>query len=256
MRNPGWLALAALLPLAGPAASADEPTELRALVEKGLAALGGADKVAKYPASTWKGRGVYYAGGAPTPFTMEGARQGPGQLRLRVEAAGKDFRFKRVLVVNGDKGWLELNDAASELSKEQLAEERERMHAAWVGTLVPVLADKEMALSAAPPSKLDGADLAGVKVSVKGRRDVLLHFDRKTGLLARAETTIIDVFGAGKKVKQEVLFDDYQPTAVGTKHAMRVRVLWDGKRTAETKLSEAHPREKLPDTEFGRPSPP
>ena len=110
-----------------------------------------------------------------------------------------------------------------------------------------------LTLSAAPPAKVAGKDVVGVKVESKGRRDVLLYFDRKTGLLAMRKSEIIDVLAGNKMVREEVFYDAYQPTPAGTKHATRVKVLWDGRLVSETELREIVPQEKLPDGKIAPP---
>src|SRR5262245_40870844 len=125
--------------LAGPPPAGD-PAEARARVDKAVAALGGADKLAKAPAATWKAKGTYYGAAVKggLPFEVVGARQGAERLAVAVEATSPGASFTRALVVDGDKGWLKLNDAVRPLSKAELAEERERMYAGWVATLAPL----------------------------------------------------------------------------------------------------------------------
>jgi hypothetical protein len=250
MRTREWsIALAGALVLAtsGPA----DEKELRTTIDRALKAVGGADKVAKHPAATWNGKGILPGRGG-LAFTVRGARQGPEQLRLRVRLDDGDQIWTRVLVVGGGTGWLKLNRRAREFSKDELAEEKERMYANWVATLAPLVQDKDFALAPAPAVK-GGRDLVGVKVTRKGRRDVLLYFDKKTGELAMREATIVDVLAGGKKIKEQVWFADYRPTPAGVKHARRVKVVWDGKVVSETEITEIAPAASLPASAFPKP---
>jgi hypothetical protein len=234
---------------AAPPVRVDEQQVLKAIVEKGVEVAGGADLLAKYPGATWKGKGTYHGAGAPLPFTLTGARQGPTQLALTVVSRGKDFAVTRTIVINGEQGWSKLNERTEEMPKEVLAEEKERLYAGWVATLAPLLKEMDFTLAALPPAKVGGKEAAGVKVSHKGQRDVLLYFDKASGLLRKREANVAD---RGKTIKEEVLFDDYRPAA-GMKHARKVRVDRDGKLISETEITEYTPHEKLPEATFARP---
>jgi hypothetical protein len=64
MRRTFCLALSLLLPLvAFNVSRADDQADAAAIVEKGLKAVGGREKVAKYKASTWKETGTYQTDG-------------------------------------------------------------------------------------------------------------------------------------------------------------------------------------------------
>jgi hypothetical protein len=230
---------------------ANAQKDLRPVIDNALKAVGGKELVAKYPAATWEGKGTYRLGGALS-YTLKGARQGADRVAVSVRVEGKDF--SRDLVVDGNKGWLKLNGRVRELSKEELAEEKERMYANWVATLVPLANGKDFVLTPAAPAKVPGKEVVGVKVTSKGRRDVLLYFDKKTGLLAMKKTVIVDVLAGKKKIEEEVVFDGYKPLKNGARHATKVKVLWDGRVISEAELLEIRPREKLGDRVFAAPS--
>ncbi len=247
------IALAATLVLA-PAARADEK-ELRATIDRALKAVGGADKIARRPAATWKGKGTMPSQGG-LAFEVQGARQGATQAAVRVKMDARGTLLTRVLVVDGEKGWLKLSykpdSPTRELSKDELAEEKERMYANWVATLAPLVKDKDFALAPAPAPAVKG-ELVGVKVTRKDHRDVLLYFDKKTGELAMRQTEIVDVLARGRKIKEQVRYSDYRATPDGVKHAHKVRVLWDGKLIAVTEITEIAPVASLPASAFAPP---
>src|SRR5260370_18135650 len=123
--------------------------------------------------------------------------QRAGQSRVAMEGKVNDQTFRMVRVVNGDKGWIKLNDGETkEMSKEQLAEEREELYGKAVAALVP-LKDKTYQLAALGESKVEGRDAVGVRVSRKGHRDVSLFFDKGNGLLAKTRTPVKDLKAAG-----------------------------------------------------------
>jgi hypothetical protein len=251
MRYPRALLLTALTLLASFPARSDAQINLRPVIDKALAAAGGAAKVAKFPAATWKGSGTVRAGAMA--YTIIGARQGADKIAVSVRLDGKGALYSRDLVVAGNKGWLKLNGRLRDLTKDELAEEKERMYANWVATLAPLTDAKAFTLAAAPEAKVAGKEVVGVKVTSKGRRDVLLYFDKKTGLLAMKQTVIVDVLTGNKKIKEEVFFDAYAATPAGTQHATKVKVLWDGRVISEVVLSQITPVEKLGDRVFAAP---
>jgi hypothetical protein len=245
-------AVAGLVLLAAPPV---RPPDARALVEKAVRAAGGADRLAKSPAATWKGRGTFFGAGGKkgTPFTLEGARQGADRLRLATKSTFRGTTYERVLVVDGKRGWTELDGRAQGLPKDELAEQRERMYANYVASLVPLLREGGFTLAPLGPARVGEREALGVKVARKGRRDVLLFFDATTGRLLKRESAIKDLPGSGKDVKEEVLYEDYRPTPDGALHARKVKVLWDGKRVSEVELTSISPRGKLDDALFAPP---
>src|SRR5207244_8859499 len=83
---------------------AGDDKEMRALIAKGIKALGGEDKLAKYKAVTLKGSGTFYGQGEGLPYTGEWSIQYPAQQHVRIEVKVGDARFTRTLVLNGTKG--------------------------------------------------------------------------------------------------------------------------------------------------------
>jgi hypothetical protein len=249
------MALTACLTLPALArADVSEATRARALIDGAVKALGGAKKLARYPAATWKARGSYRPPGSPAAWTfrLQGARQGPDRLALTATSTVDGTTYTRTLVLDGKRGWVKLNDRLTPLAKELLAEEKERQYANWVATLAP-LGDKRFRLSLVKPARIDDEEAPGVKVSRESRRDVLLFFSAKTRLLVKRESTIKDLPGSGRTVTEEALFSDYRPTAAGIQHAHKVKVYQDGRLVSETELTEIKPQEKLPDSMFAKP---
>ena len=245
-------ALACLAVAAGLPGAEDKPPSARALVNRAVKALGGAEKLARYQAATWQGKGTYRPGGVGESWTfrLQGARQGADQLALKVAATIGKVEYTRTLVVTGSRGWLKLNDRLAPLSKEHLAEEKERLYANWVATLAP-LADKGFRLTLVKPGT--AGEAPGVKVSRAGHRDVLLFFARKSGLLVKRETTIKDLSVPGRTIREEVFFSDHRPTSAGVKHAFKVKVHQDDRFVSETTLTEIKLHEKLPASTFAKP---
>jgi hypothetical protein len=236
----------------GVPARPDEKPDPRAVIDRAMKAMGGEDLLKKFQAIELKDKGTFHGTGKAMPYTGAWAVQGARQLKFTLDMEVEGKKFRMVQVVNGTKGWMKYEDRqTAELKKEQLAEELEQMHAAWVITLVP-LRDKAFKLSHAGGAKVAGKDTVGVRVEREGRRDVTLYFDRDTGLLAKAEFPVKEVGGVGNEQKQENYYSEYK-TFEGIKHATKVAVFREGKRFVEAEFTEVRPLPGLEESVFSRP---
>jgi hypothetical protein len=237
------------LALAGPAQPAD--ADARAIIEKAVKAVGGEDRLGKFPASTWKGKGKHFGMGEGIEFITESAMALPERLRSATDFEVQGMKIQFVMVINGDKGWTKANDVVEEMAADMLAEEKAGMYASWVATLAPLLKDKAFELAPLGEGKVGDKPVLGVKVSRKDRRDVSLFFDKESGLLLRTEFRAKDVMG-GNEYTQETLFSDYQETD-GIKRPRKVLINRDGKRFVEFEVQQRKFLEKVDENLFAKP---
>jgi hypothetical protein len=224
---------------------ADDKTDARAIIAKAIKAGGGAEKLAKYQAMTWKEKGTYYGMGAGLPYTGSYAVQLPHQFRMEIEGF-------MTIVLNGDKGWITEGGIAREMSKEQVAEQKEGLHASSVGTLLPLLKDKAYALTALGATEVEKQPAVGVKVAHKDHRDVALFFAKDTGLLIKAEYRVKAEEQGGQEVKQEVFYADHRGSD-GVKVPMKITIKRDGKLYVDAEFHELKAEGKLNDSVFAKP---
>ena len=99
------------------ARAADDP---KAIVDKGIKALGGEEKLSKVKAYSWKSKGKIKFGDSEGEFTGEGIAQGLDHLRTKVSGEFMGNKFEVVAVLAGDKGWRTnfMTGAIEELDKE------------------------------------------------------------------------------------------------------------------------------------------
>ena len=243
------LALAAL-------GRADDAADAKAVVEKAVKARGGSDNLAKYKADVLKIKGAVHVSGLDIDFTGEISFQQPDKSRTVIEGTVMGTNFKSTRVVNGDKGWIDdLLGAARQqrdMSKEELAEERESQNANSIARLA-VLADKAYTLSTVGESKVGDKEAVGILVKRKGYRDVSLFFDKKTHLLLKSETRVKDPQGGSDtEFTQEAFYDDYKKVG-DLQVAHKQTVKRDGKAFLESEATEFKPEEKLDDGLFAKP---
>jgi hypothetical protein len=244
----GPLALILLALVVGTGWSQDDG--VKAILDKGIKALGGEDKLSRLQALTVKGKGVFHEDGKQIPFAGTWQTQGMDRCRTTtVTTDVKGTKTSETRVVNGDKGWIKVgDDEAKPLSREALAEEKESLYFTYVTSLVP-LRSKDFKLAALGESRVEDKKVIGIKVSCNGHRDLKLFLDKESGLLLVAERVIR--FDRKERV-EEVFFSDYKDVD-GIKIAMKYYTKWDGKAQADAELSEAKAQEKLDDSTFTKP---
>jgi hypothetical protein len=229
---------------------AADPDEARKTVERAIQALGGEEKLARHKAMTWKANGVFHAFGAALPYTCNYFFQVPDDIRFEMTFEMGGQKIELVVTSNGEKGWEKGMVQVREMAKEKFAEFKHETYLFWVLTLVP-LRDPAFALSALGESKFNDRAVVGVKVSRKDHRDVLLYFDKETGLMAKCETRVFDEF-SGKEVVQESAVSDYKDLD-GIKCFLKLTIKRAGNLFLQEELSEQKRHEKLDAALFGKP---
>jgi hypothetical protein len=242
----GLIGLTLALAVTAPA-RADEAGDARAVVDKAIQAVGGEAKLAKAKSYSQKATGKFFGPAGAIAFTGEWVVNLPEQVRETVDSESDGMKYHAVKVI-ADKGWLRVNKSVQELEKDALAAEREQLHAAWVATLLP-LKDKDFILTGLGESKVGERPAVGVKVTYPDHPDVSLFFDKEKGWLLRSE---VSVKVRSARVKQEVLYDDYQD-ADGLKRPKKTTVKRDGKVLVEAEVTEFKPLEKVDAGLFEKP---
>jgi hypothetical protein len=229
-------------------APSDDAAAARAIIDKAVKAVGGEAKLASAATYTQKVSGKFHGPAGVVAFTGDWAVSLPDRLRQATESESDGMKFRAVRVIDGDKGWLRVNDTLVELDKDALAAEREQLYAAWVASLLP-LKDKEFVLTPLDKSQVGDRPAVGVKVTHKAHGPVSLFFDAEKGWLLKAE---FSVKRAGAEVVQEVLYDDYQD-ADGLKRPHKTTIRRDHKLLVEAEVTEFKPLAKPDPKLFQKP---
>lgn len=231
---------------------ADDNDTIKALLDKGIKAMGGEDKIAKYPGLMVKGGGKFYEGDKPVPYTGTWYTQGLDKSRTTTAVDfGKGVKSVEVTVLNGTKGWVKsTGEDTRDLDKDGFADERDNLYLNYVTSVLP-LKGKDFKLTLLPEIKVNNKAAPGILVAQKGRRDIKLYFDKDTGLLVRAERKVRDP-DTKKDVTEEVLYSDYKDVD-GIKIAMKYATKWDGKNRADAEMTEAKVFEKVDEKLFEKP---
>jgi hypothetical protein len=254
------LPLGTLLPHSTPALGADPEAvpstatvaETRLILEKGIRASGGAEKLTRYRGLVLKGEGKVSVGNETIPFTGTWHTQGLDKSRtlIAVRLNKGAPAFESCTVVNGSTGWRKEDGGTKELEGEWLFEEKEHLYLNWVTMLVP-LREQQYKLTLLPEGKLNNKPVVGIGVSAQGHRDIKLFFDRDSGLLVKTERKVRDVDNK-QDIVEAILYSDYKEVN-GVQVAMRYRAAWDGTDYADVQMTEARVYEKLDDKWFQKP---
>ncbi|HZU38276.1 MAG TPA: hypothetical protein VFA18_20295, partial [Gemmataceae bacterium] len=179
------LVLVLLLALACMPVQAQEQDQARAILDRALHAVGADRSAGPSSAATWTTKVTVHGLGDPIVYVSEWAFRSPERVRVRMTGTFHGRPFERLLVINGDHGWIKQEDTIQELDRDRLTEEKERLYAAWVATLIPLRA-ADFNLTALHRNKA-GHQQLGLRVKQAGHRAVVLYFD-EAGRLAESET--------------------------------------------------------------------
>lgn len=229
--------------------AADDPP-LRAIVDKAIKSHGGADKLAKFSASTAKLKGTIHANGAMIPFSGDLATQKGDQQRIDISLNIDGQTLRIVHLLNRDRGWLQIGDTKAEMDAEKLADAKLEAQADWLATLLP-LTDKSVTLSAMGEIAIEGPSAIGINASRSGSRDVSLLFDKETYRLVKIQSQARDD-ETKQLVSEETFLSEYKEVE-GTQQAMKIIVKREGKLHAELDVTELKLEEKLDDSAFAAP---
>jgi hypothetical protein len=240
-------ALAVSLPAAGAEPDADK--DAGAIVRRAIKVHGGAGKLARTRIARETLRGTLLVMGTKVPFTSETLVRMPDQFRnvFTSEVGGRKLQVTQVF--NGTRGWTSENGVPRRVGAKVVAGWAEMAHAAHVAMLTPLLAaDKGYTLAALGESEVGGRKAVGVKVSVKGRNDVRLYFDKENGLLVKKSFQS----GDGKESVRDEVYSDFKEYE-GLKRHTRTTVLLGGKPHLEAELVSLKFLERVDDKEFDKP---
>ena len=239
-----------LLGLSVASGRAEESGQAHAILSRALHVLG--EKHARHAplAATWKARVTLHGLGDSIVYTGEWAVRSPEQVRIRMTGTFHGRHFERLLVIQGDHGWIKQDNVVEEMDQGRLVEEKERLYAAWVATLVPL---RDAGFDLAPIRRSDArGSRVGLRVRQVGHRDVLLFFD-EAGRLAESQTRRQDPATRAEK-RETVRYRAYRRLD-GVQRATRVLVRVDGKLRADGTLTDYTRHAHLGNELFQRPEP-
>jgi hypothetical protein len=229
---------------------AGEAADAQAVLDKGIKAMGGADKLGAVKAVTWKAKGKISFGGNESDFQTTVFIQGLDQYRSEFEGQFGDNKFKGITVLNGGKGWRKFGEMNMELADDRLANEKRAVYLQLVpATLVP-LKGKGFKVESGGAEKIDGKAAAILKVTAPDGKNFKLSLDQASGLPVKLVANVLN-FG-GEEVTQETTFAGYKDFG-GIKKATKIEMKRDGDRFMEQDVVEFRVLDKIDARTFTEP---
>jgi hypothetical protein len=249
MRAVCWALLGVYLLLFSGGLRAAEQADAKAVLDKALKAMGGADKVAKFSTATVKCKVTHDDNGQQATIVGEGAWQGLDKVRFAGELSRGGESRKILLIINGDAGWMKNGDEVRDAPEPLLRTLKAAFYAMQMPFLLPGLKNEAFTLATQGDQQVDNKDAVALAVNHKDRQEVTVLCDKETGLPVKSQSRLIDP--EGKEITVEFFYSDFQE-ANGVKRPMRILLKGDGKEFA-IEISEVEPKDKVDDTEFARP---
>jgi outer membrane lipoprotein-sorting protein len=235
-------------------ARADDQAEVKAILDKAVQALGGADKAAKLSDVTLKGKTTISEGGMDVAFSFDLSMQSYDRIRMDVTIVAGGMTNKAVLVMNGDKAWArDSNRDKVEEAPKEIAPLFQQFLLSLRSAADPsgLRARKELTVAAGGVGTVGEAECALLRVSRKDFADITMYFNAKSGLPLKSETRIKEPEGAEEK-SYEFHFSDFKDID-GAKHFGKVKIVRDGKDLAEIELTDFKLGEKFEANTFEKP---
>jgi hypothetical protein len=223
--------------------------EVRALLERGIQALGGAERIQKQQAGRLKTKGrLEILGGVDS--TQETAYQVPNKFRQQLDMEINGQKVTVVTVYDGKKGAIDVNGQKLPPDDKITGVLKDAAYQMQVGRLVS-LKEKGYELSTLGETQVNGKPALGIRVVKQGYPDVNLFFDKEKGLPVKVESRTVD-FMSGVEVTEERIIREYQMLD-GAPVPRRVEVRRDGKLFMDAEVLEVKYLEKIEDAEFALP---
>src|SRR5262245_47596322 len=128
-----------------------------AIVDKGIAALGGKEKLSQAKVITWKAKGKITLGDNESEFTSQSTIRDLSHSRGEFEGDFGDNKFQAITVIAGDKGWRKFGDMNMELDADSLANEKRTLYLQAIPITLLPLKEKEFKVEAAGEDKVGNA---------------------------------------------------------------------------------------------------
>jgi hypothetical protein len=244
MNRRRFVALGCVLAITNAAPAQDDA---KAIIERAIAAHGGADKLDKFIAGRVQSKGSIAAQGGQVPFNSVVVYQLPDKVKNTVEFTLQGGSRPITQIMNGDKLGVVINGIPQQVLPAQADEMKQAAHARNMRRLTPLLKGDKYKLATAGEKQIAGKTAVGVKVTADGAREVRLYFDKATDLLLAQERSSFDA--AGKPIEQQEIFSDYRE-AEGIKYPAHTAVMQNGERYILSEVVSYKPLQKVDSREF------
>jgi hypothetical protein len=240
--------LAAIALLATAADANTTAVSPRAIIQRGIDAQGGEEKVAKLVNGPWRAKVKGKAGW----LTITGELfHAPPNGKITTTLGPPGVAGAEVVVVTkGDRTWRRILGITGEVTGKEREEMLDGGYRHHVCNLTPLLRETGFQLSVLPEATVSAQPATGIRVQSQGHRDIDLYFDKTTGLLVKTESRILQV---GKPpIVLEKILSNYRDID-GLKLAMTFTKFENKRQTSVEEYVDFQFVDHIDDREFEKP---
>jgi beta-lactamase regulating signal transducer with metallopeptidase domain len=228
------------------------------VLNKGIEALNGEAALKRCEAISWRFTGKAYGPDGVASISGRCYRQGGDQFRCETVFELEAVRAESIEVINGSEGWVKgkAGQVVPIADEEDFAQTKvHRLYLSWITTLLP-LKGKAYKISPAGELRIGDHQTTGILVFRRGYSDVVLYFDKETGLLAKSEMPVKVTRGAehelGRVRVQETYFEEYGQSD-GARYPCKIATYLDGKLRRRVEITELQTHHGLGSALFVKP---
>jgi hypothetical protein len=230
---------------------ADVTADATAVIDKAIAALGGAEKLAAVKAATWKTKGKIILQGQENKMSSTVTVQGLDHSRQEFEGEFNGDEVKGVNVMAGDKGWWKFGETARELDKDALENQKRTIYLQAVAATLLPLKDPGVKFEAVTEEKVGDKPAVAVKAKSPDGKEMQIFFDKESNLPVKQVAKVTDF--RGNEYVQEATYSDYKDFN-GIKRATKIELKRDGQKFGEQEITEFKVLEEVEPSTFAEPN--
>jgi hypothetical protein len=233
----------------GRLALGDEP-DSKAVIDKAVAALGGAAKLKAAKAVTWKAKGKIHLQDNENAISTKVTAQGLDHFRQDFEGEFNGAAVKGVTILNGDKAWRKFGEETTPLEDQALANQKRVVYLQLVPEMPTLLNTEGFKVESAEEEKVGSKPAVLLKVTGPDGKDFQIYFDKESGLPLKMMATVAG--RQGNESKQETTFADFKDFD-GIKRATKIETKRNGKKFLESEITDFKVVDKVDAKSFDEP---
>jgi hypothetical protein len=221
-----------------------------AILDKGIKAIGGEEKLKKVGAISWKSKVAITFNGNSNELNSHVTAQGIDHYRSEIEGEFGGNPFKGVTVLNGEKGWRKFGDNKMDIDGDAVANEKRQVYLQVIPILLLPVKGKGFKLEGVAEEKVGDKPAAGIKATGPDGKDFTLYFDKESGLPVKLVAKVVG--RQGEEYTQEIIYKDYKEFD-GIKKATKAEGKRDGEDFIKSEVTEFKVLEKVDPKTFSEP---
>jgi hypothetical protein len=225
--------------------------DAKAVIDKAVKALGGAEKLGAVKAVTWKAKGKININDNDGDFKSKVTSEGLNRFRQEFEGDFGGNPVKGVIVLDGDKGWRKFGEEGGKLEDDALANQKRAVYLQIVPATVLPLKGEGFKVESVAEEKVGDKPAAVLKVTGPDGKEFQLFFDKDSGLPVKLTATVAGF--QGDEYAQDTTFGNYKDFD-GIKRATKIETKRNGKKFVDQEITEIKLLDKVEPKTFAEPT--